>query len=117
MLFLNGTGSLRTDVPVGSVVLPKELVREEGISFHYAPPGVTLRTDAGLNGRLRDAAGSLGVALVAGGRHWTTDAIYRETFSKVERYRERGVISVEMELSAPAGWRTAEGAPSPRCSW
>jgi purine-nucleoside phosphorylase len=31
------------------------------------------------------------------------DAIYRTTFGKVERYRERGVHSVDMELSALAG--------------
>ena len=28
------------------------------------------------------------------------DAIYRETFAKVERYRAQGIHSVEMELSA-----------------
>lgn len=103
ILFLNGTGSLRPDVPVGSVVLPGELVREEGTSFHYAPSGVALRTDAELNERVGKVADSLGIALVAAGKHWTTDAIYRETFSKVDRYRERGVVSVEMELSALAG--------------
>jgi nucleoside phosphorylase len=31
---------------------------------------------------------------------WTTDAPYRETASKVNTYRERGVLAVEMELSA-----------------
>lgn len=103
VLFLNGTGSLREDVPVGSVVLPGELVREEGTSFHYAPAEVTLRTDAGLNARLRAVASSLGVSLVAGAKHWTTDAIYRETFGKVEHHLEGGVVSVEMELSALSG--------------
>ena len=102
-LFLNGTGSLRPDVPVGSIVLPGELVREEGTSFHYAPPEATLRTDKGLNERVGKAAHSLGVALVAANKHWTTDAIYRETFPKVDRHRRRGVVSVEMELSALAG--------------
>ena len=37
------------------------------------------------------------------GRHWTTDAIYRETWAKVARYRSAGVVSVDMELSALAG--------------
>ncbi len=102
ILFLNGTGSLSPDVPVGSVVLPGELIREEGTSFHYAPPDVSLCTDLNVNEQIRGAATSLGIELKSG-KHWTTDALYRETFTKVERYRRQGVLSVEMELSALAG--------------
>ena len=101
ILFLNGTGSLRPDVPVGTVLLPGELIREEGTSFHYAPPDTVLSTSERLNRRIRGVAGTLGVGLVEGS-HWTTDAIYRETFSKVKRYRGQGIVSVEMELSALA---------------
>jgi uridine phosphorylase len=102
ILFLNGAGSLRPDVPVGSVLLPGELIRQEGTSFHYVPPEVVLRTDGRLNERLCRIAGELGIELVCG-KHWTTDAIYRTTFGKVEQCRERGVNSVDMELSALAG--------------
>ena len=102
ILFVNGAGSLRPDVPVGSVLLPGELIREEGTSFHYLPAERVLHTDAGLNERLGRIAAELGVELVRG-KHWTTDAIYRTTFDKVRRYRERGVNSVDMELSALAG--------------
>jgi len=31
---------------------------------------------------------------------WTTDAPYRETPSKVKTYQEKGVLAVEMEMSA-----------------
>jgi uridine phosphorylase len=102
ILFLNGAGSLRADVPVGKLILPEALVREEGTSFHYAPPDVTLRTDEQLNGRIYGMARSLGIALVRG-RHWTTDAILCETYAKVERLRHQGVVTVDMELSALAG--------------
>jgi uridine phosphorylase len=102
ILFVNGAGSLRPDVPVGSVLLPGALFREEGTSFHYVPPGGVLHTDPRLNERLCRIAGELGVELVCG-KHWTTDAIYRTTFEKVRRYREQGVNSVDMELSALAG--------------
>ncbi len=102
ILFVNGAGSLRPDVPVGSILLPGELIREEGTSFHYVPPEVVLYTDTRLNERLCRIAGDLGVELVCG-KHWTTDAIYRTTFEKVRRYREQGVNSVDMELSALAG--------------
>jgi nucleoside phosphorylase len=102
ILFVNGAGSLRPDLPVGSVLLPGELIREEGTSFHYAAPDVVLRTDAELNERVRAVAQELGVGL-SEGAHWTTDAIYRETFGKVARFRQAGVNSVDMELSALAG--------------
>ena len=102
IVFVNGTGSLRADLPVGTLLLPQELLREEGTSYHYAPPEVRLRTDGPLNVRIRGAAEALGIPLVPGA-HWTTDAIYRETFAKVERYRAQGIHSVEMELSALAG--------------
>jgi uridine phosphorylase len=102
IVFLNGAGSLRADLPVGSLLLPDRLLREEGTSFHYCPADVELCTNEALNRRLLAAADVLGVELVRG-RHWTTDAIYRETWSKVERYRAEGIHSVDMELSALAG--------------
>ncbi|MBL7201549.1 MAG: hypothetical protein ISS56_15525 [Anaerolineae bacterium] len=75
---------------------------QEGTSYHYAPPEVDLHTHPGLNRRILDVAGALGIDLIAG-KHWTTDALYRETFSKLERLGARGVLSVDMELSALAG--------------
>lgn len=102
IVFVNGSGSLWPDVPVGSLILPGELIREEGTSFHYAPPDVCLRTTEKLNERIRQTAIALDISLGLG-KHWTIDAIYRETWAKVARYRDAGVVSVDMELSALAG--------------
>lgn len=102
VIFLNGAGSLRADLPVGSVVLPDELLREEGTSYHYVPAGVTLRTSHNLAARLDAMATRIGVSVVRG-MHWTTDAIMRETVGKVARLAAAGVLSVDMELSALAG--------------
>ncbi len=102
IVFVNGAGSLSPDVPVGSIILPGELIREEGTSFHYAPPDIVLRTNDRLNEHIRGVAGALGIPLICG-KHWTTDALHRETFAKVQRYHEQGVCSVDMELSALAG--------------
>jgi nucleoside phosphorylase len=101
ILFFNGAGSLTSDVPVGSILLPGELIRREGTSFHYVQPDVVLCTDEKLNERIRRVADALGVDLVEG-KHWTTDAIYRTTLGQVKRYRQRGVNSIDMELSALA---------------
>ena len=101
VVFLNGAGSLRPDLPVGTLVLPTDLCREEGTSYHYAPADVRLTTSADLRGALRDALTEKGVPFEEG-PHWTTDAMYRETPGKVRRYRDGGILSVEMELSALA---------------
>jgi uridine phosphorylase len=102
IVFLNGAGSLRADLPPGSLLLPEGLIREEGTSYHYSPADVELCTSERLNRRILAAADVLGIEVVRGW-HWTTDAIYRETWAKVERYRAQGVHSVDMELSALAG--------------
>jgi len=102
IVFVNGVGSLSSQAPVGSIILPGELIREEGTSFHYVPPDVVLHTNERLNERIRGVAEALSIPLVCG-KHWTTDALHRETFGKVQSYQEQGVCSVDMELSALAG--------------
>jgi uridine phosphorylase len=102
IVLVNGSGSLRPEVGVGSLVLPKNLIREEGTSFHYVQPVVKLSTNDMLNKRIKEAAVNCSFELVHGD-HWTTDAILRETFHKVDRLRDQGVVSVDMELSALAG--------------
>ena len=48
---------------------------------------------------VREAFGHLEIPYVEG-LIWSTDAIYRETSSKVLFYRQKDVVAVEMELSA-----------------
>ena len=102
ILFLNGAGSLHSHIPPGSILLPQQLLREEGTSYHYAPPNIILSTNAKLNEQIARNARNSQINFVRGD-HWTTDAIYRETFGKIEKYRGQGVISVDMELAALAG--------------
>jgi len=102
ILFLNGAGSLHSQFPPGSILIPQQLLREEGTSYHYAPADVILSTNAKLNEQIAGIGGNLQIDFIRGD-HWTTDAIYRETIGKIERYSERGIISVDMELAALAG--------------
>ncbi len=92
-------GSLQETAPVGTALLPGECVREEGTSQHYLPPQVKVGPDPGLRAVLARAAGKGGLA-VCQGRHWTTDAIYREFVWKIEKYRSEGILGVDMETSA-----------------
>ena len=102
ILFVNGSGSLQPALAVGGLAVPGDLVREEGTSYHYVPTAVALRTDDELSRRLVELAQARGLRAARGG-HWTTDALYRETVGKVQAMRERGVATVDMELTALAG--------------
>ncbi|RJQ06167.1 MAG: hypothetical protein C4551_08795 [Bacillota bacterium] len=93
------SGSLQEKAPVGSVIIPGECVREEGTSFHYIPPDVKVGPDPVLAGLLEAVLGRAGME-VARGPHWTTDAPYREFIWKIDKYREAGVVGVDMETSA-----------------
>lgn len=92
-------GSLQPYAPVGSLLLPAECIREEGTSLHYLPADKPVHPDPGLKEALSRAVARQGLVLHSG-LHWTTDAIYREFDWKIDQYRARGVIGVDMETSA-----------------
>ena len=96
---LGWCGSLQPHIRVGDVVVPTRAVSEEGTSAHYARPHAVPRPDDTLTGGLAAALTARGIPFEEGAV-WTTDAVYRETPEKVRGHKERGVLAVEMELSA-----------------
>jgi purine-nucleoside phosphorylase len=74
-------------------------VRDEGTSYHYAPPAHEIQADP------RGVAALEGVCRAAGidyrlGKSWTTDAFYRETVERRRLRMEAGCDVVEMEAAA-----------------
>src|SRR3990172_385626 len=98
-LVVGAAGSLQPDLPIGSVILPTTAIREEGTSHHYLPPEAPAAATAGLVDALRGAWRRDDLEPRAG-LHWTTDAPYREHKEKIAAYRQRGVLAVDMEVSA-----------------
>lgn len=96
---LGWAGSLQTNISIGAYLIPTKCISEEGTSRHYYDGLEDLKPDPKLEKTLKVAAEELGINLEMG-LHWTTDAPYRETHSKVESYRKQGVIGVDMETSA-----------------
>lgn len=92
-------GSLQPNVPVGSIVIADNCIREEGTSYHYVKDNSESYPSKRLLSQLEKAFRNDGVEAVTGGI-WTTDAIYRELKSKVVDYGRRGILGVEMETSA-----------------
>ncbi len=94
-------GGLVADHPVGTVVIPRASVRDEGVSYHYAPPSVAIEHDSVAQAALRDACAAAGFD-VRSGLTWTTDALFRETPAKLARRIDQGCVAVEMEAAALA---------------
>ncbi|WP_250549145.1 nucleoside phosphorylase [Pseudonocardia sp. H11422] len=99
LVAVGGAGTLVPELVLGHAVVVDSAVRDEGTSFHYLPPGRITEADphgVDVLSRILDEAA---VPYVVG-RSWTTDAIYRETRTRVDRRRAEGCLVVEMEASA-----------------
>jgi uridine phosphorylase len=107
-------GSLRADLPPGSLVVCDSALRDEGVSYHYLPGGGPAYPSESLTRRLEDALTRRGVPFSTG-VSWTTDAIYRETSEEVLRFREEGALVVEMEASALFSVARFREAPIAAC--
>ena len=98
-LGLGHTGSLQPDASVGTYIIPTSCIREEGTSLHYVGSDVVVGPSERLVKTLQATCKSQGIR-VLDGPVWTTDAYYRELGSKIESYRRKGVLCVDMETSA-----------------
>ncbi len=94
-----GAGVLDKQIAVGHVVVPTSAVRDEGTSYHYAPPSREIAASP-------EAVEAIEATLIRHnipyvlGKTWTTDAFYRETPAKVAARRAEGCLTVEMEAAA-----------------
>jgi uridine phosphorylase len=87
-------GGISPTVSLGDVIVATGAVREEGVSHHYLDSD----TDLVYSGWARDwepMAGDFKSGVV-----WSCDALYRETRDKVNAFRSRGVLGVEMEVAS-----------------
>lgn len=101
-LVLFGTcGVLKREIADCAVILPTSAMRDEGTSYHYAPPS----DEIAVNGRYGELFLSLMQELklpCITGKCWTTDSMYRETREKTARRRQQGCICVDMECASVA---------------
>ncbi|HSF86536.1 MAG TPA: nucleoside phosphorylase [Acidimicrobiia bacterium] len=94
-------GGLVAECPPGTVIVPESSVRDEGVSYHYAPAASLAVHDPEMQSALAAACRGAGFS-VDRGSTWTTDALFRETRTKVADRIARGCVAVEMEAAALA---------------
>lgn len=95
-IMFGSAGSLAYEKTANRFVIPTEAYRDEGMSYHYAPPAdyITIKN----SGAVRTVFDEIRVPYVEG-KTWTTDAFLRETSGQMAKRREEGCIAVEMEIA------------------
>ena len=89
-------------VPAGRTpyfVIIDRALRDEGTSYHYAPPSEYGEADPALVAAAASALKGARQKFVTGAS-WTTDAPFRETADAIVAARAKGVLAVEMEAAA-----------------
>ncbi len=101
-LVIFGTcGVLDSSINDCAVIIPNRAIRDEGTSFHYAPPSDEIAVNLKYIDLFTEILDKHKCNYHIG-KAWTTDAIYRETRDKVNMRKAQGCICVDMECSAVA---------------
>lgn len=99
-LFVGWCGAIDPQLQAGDILLPTSAFIDEGTSRCYdeAVGQVRLARD-GLQQAVKNLLEDKGLTFREGAV-WSTDAVFRETPSKVRTFQEQGALAVEMEISA-----------------
>jgi uridine phosphorylase len=108
LLSLTSAGQIIPAGPPPYFVIIDRAVRDEGTSYHYAPPAEFAAADPLIVSAAADAVKALRLPVVVGAS-WTTDAPFRETAEAIQVARARGVLAVEMEAAALYTFAKAKG--------
>lgn len=92
-------GSLQSDLKIGDLIVCDRAIRDEGVSYHYAPPAKYAECSPDMVAKLKASLEKLGKNPRVG-TSWTMDSFFRETPEETRHWREEGVLCVEMEASA-----------------
>jgi len=92
-------GTLQKELDFGSIVVCEKAIRDEGTSHHYLKSEKYAYPSPILTGKMIDNLSKVNKKYTVG-TSWTIDAPYRETVAEVKKYRDEGVLAVEMEAAA-----------------
>ena len=95
-IMFGSAGSLDGEKTTNKYVIPTEAYRDEGMSYHYAPPSDYIKVKN--SDRIKSLFDMWNIPNIQG-RVWTTDAMLRETVGQVALRKNEGCIAVEMEVA------------------
>ena len=103
-------GVLDDEAVKGRIIIPVSAIRDEGTSYHYAPPSPEIEMDPRSIQVLERVLSACGCPYVKG-KTWTSDGIYRETVPVIRERREDGCLAVEMECASMIAAARYRGIP------
>jgi len=104
-----GTCGVLADIEENAFLVPVRALRDEGASYHYAPPSRYMDVNVEAISAIEQVLEQLGVPYEEV-MTWSTDGFYRETAEKVAYRKEEGCAVVEMECAALAAVAQLRGA-------
>jgi uridine phosphorylase len=109
LISLTSAGQIVPSGPPPYFVIIDRALRDEGTSYHYAPPTDFAEADPQLIARAAKAMDGQEPRCVIGSS-WTTDAPFRETSEAIDAARARRILAVEMEAAALYTFARVTGA-------
>lgn len=98
-IICGAAGALTKGSRIGEIIVPVCAVRDEGTSYHYIEPSREVECQREAVEKAVSYLKRMKIPYTTG-KTWTTDAMYRETPDRIERRRNEGCITVEMEAAA-----------------
>ena len=95
-ILFGNCGVLDKNIEDCSIIIPNKAYRDEGISYHYLPDSEYIDLDNTYTNLFKDILKEYEFEYKEGAT-WTTDAFYRETKEKIQMYKNKAAICVEME--------------------
>lgn len=104
-----GSCGTLTDFPESIFLIPNKALRDEGTSYHYAPPSRFIDISQQAREAIESTMHEHGLSYQEV-TSWSTDGFFRETKEKVACRKKEGCEVVEMECSALAACAEFRGA-------
>lgn len=98
LILMGNCGVLDKNIEDCGIIIPNKAIRDEGLSYHYAPASDMIDVNTKYRELFKDVLNEFNYPYVEG-ITWTTDACYRETRDKVNKRKEQGAVCVEMECA------------------
>jgi uridine phosphorylase len=99
LLSITSAGQITPSAAPPYFVIIERSLRDEGTSYHYAPPAEYSEADPRLVQIAVDALRGKAQHVLVGAT-WTTDAPFRETAEAIDAAKSKGALAVEMEAAA-----------------
>lgn len=98
LILFGNCGVLDKNIEDCGIIIPTKAIRDEGCSYHYAPPSDTIEVNTKYKELFKEVLCECSYSYTEG-TTWTNDAPYRETREKVNKRKEQGAVCVEMECA------------------